>query len=186
MSPAPFGSDVRRSPPRIELVALAGVQPSPVPRTQLGPTETVADGCARLATSLAPPAGTVSRCGAEAATPTPSAATSVRIWLVQEHPLLTNIDFRAPQIWLDEDVLPTHAHLVVELVASARTRYETFLKEHPQSRFATILDGVVEQIREAPLGEDGRLFITPSVPPGAKSNEPAVRALGAALGAAAP
>jgi hypothetical protein len=154
-------------------------------RAPLASGETVAGACARLlGAGLVVPATIILRCGAADAS-TWQGPGAVRTWLTERPRLLANADFLDPQIWFDENVRPMHAHVVVDLVAGARVRYEAFVRAHPKVRIATVVDGIVENVADgASLGENGRFFITPSVPPGSSSNEPVASALGARMGAA--
>ncbi len=97
--------------------------------------------------------------------------------------LLTRSDLLDPQVWYDEDTMPLHAHVVVDLAPDARARYEAFVRTHPKARFAIVVNGAVEQVRQATtLGVDGRLFITPRVPTGANSNAAVASALCVSMG----
>ncbi len=179
---APRGSSGPLHRPVIEIVPVVELE-SPA-RTPLMPNDTVTSACAQLtARSSAIPPGATLRCGPDEGTSF-HGPKSVRAWLTSAPALLSMHDFADPQIWYDEDTLPTHAHVVVDLTRASRDRYEAFAKAYPKARIATVIDGVVENVAQVgTLGAQGRFFITPSVPIGAESNEPTTSSIGVAMGA---
>jgi len=97
--------------------------------------------------------------------------------------LLSLPDLLDPQVWYDEDTMPLHAHVVVDITPAARGRYEAFVKAKPKARVATVINGAVENVSQVgTMGVGGRFFITPRIPAGAQSNAEAASSLCVSMG----
>ncbi len=164
--------------------APAAKPPGPDPRASSG-VPTLARPAAASAPDAAPPLpsalparATVEIVEVVGPEPAPGAALTQKGQVLFASP-----DLKAPQVWYDEDTMPLHAHVVVQPTPIARARYEAFVRTHPRARIATVVNGIVEDVRQAtPLGEGAPFFITPRVPAGTESNAAVASSLSVAMG----
>jgi hypothetical protein len=169
-------------PSHVEITAVID-GPSPAPIV-LAAGESISAGCARLLAGWPEPIeGARVVCGPTGPSDSFHPVAEVRGWIVARAPILATADFENPEVWYDEDTLPLHAHVVVQVREAAMGRLETFVKQHPKGQVAVLIDGEAEQVQEARLPLDSRRWwITPHVPIGGVSNEPVANAIASALG----
>jgi hypothetical protein len=91
-------------------------------------------------------------------------------------PVLTEAAIAGVEVVVDEEVVPVHAHVVLTIAEDAHTAFRAAAAAH-QSWAAFVGDVVVDVEPAMPLGEDRRVWITPT---GAE-NEAAALALAEAL-----